>query len=251
MLELKSLKMVLILHNKFDVVKLNMEKDIRQIKSIYEKTGFLREQKENKEVEHLRKVLFSLTEDLDGKKILFIGCGDGEECVPYEKSGAKVYGIDISSSLITEAKLINHSGKFMVGDFRDLTINNSFDIVLSILSLHYSGDLKSSLSKVYSLLKPGGTCIIATTHPTHKMISYNNGNYFRKGKVWYTWKGVKRFNYFYLIEDYINGFAKSNLFITKMIEVFTPVEFRSKENKKNENPIFTIYKVRKPRTCQD
>lgn len=223
-----------------------MEKDIQQIESIYGSTKFPREQKENKEVKHLRKVLFSFSKDLQGKRILFVGCGDGVETIRYGASGAKIYGIDISPSLVTQARANNPLGKFMIGDFRNISIRNSFDIVISILSLHYAKDLDNSLSKIYSLLKPGEICLIATTHPTHKMITYNNGNYFRKGKVWYEWKGIKRFNYFYLIEDYINGFAKNNFQIEGMVEVFTPIEFRSKENKNNANPIFTIYKIKKP-----
>ncbi len=228
------------------VLKLNMDRDVKQIESIYGSNTFLSEQKENKEVKHLRRVFFSLTKDLHGKRILFIGCGDGEESIQYSKCGATAYGVDISPLLIAEAKKNNPLGKFMAGDFRNIAIKNSFDIVVSILSLHYSKDLNNSFSKIYTLLKPGGICLIATTHPTHKMVTYNNGNYFRKGKVWYEWKGLKRFNYFYLIEDYINGFAKSNFQIKEMLEVFTPVKFRSVENKNNENPIFTIYKIKKP-----
>lgn len=222
-----------------------MDREIRQIKEIYEDNRFLEEQKENKEVRHLRKVLFKLSGNLENKRTLFLGCGDGEECIPYFKRGAKIYGVDISKTLIENANT-KLSGNFLVMDFKNIKIQNSFDLIISILSIHYSGNLEDSLRKVYGLLRPGGTCLIATTHPAHKMTRYNNGNYFVRGKKWYSWQGIKRFNYLFLIEDYVNNFSKIGFSLERMSEVFTPPEYRSPENKGSEKPIFTVYKIKKP-----
>ena len=45
--------------------------------------------------------LIKILPDLEGKRILDLGCGSGERCVDYIKQGAvKVTGIDISEKML-------------------------------------------------------------------------------------------------------------------------------------------------------
>ena len=49
-----------------------------------------------------KPALFSLCPDLTDKKVLDLGCGYGENCREFSKSGAsKVVGIDISEKMLS------------------------------------------------------------------------------------------------------------------------------------------------------
>lgn len=57
-------------------------------------------------------VLFSLLPDLEGKRVLDLGCGSGERCMDYIKRGASdVTGIDISEKMLAVARNENSDKK--------------------------------------------------------------------------------------------------------------------------------------------
>jgi ubiquinone/menaquinone biosynthesis C-methylase UbiE len=93
------------------------------------------------------------------KKLLDIGCGTAFKIIPICNEFEKVYAIDISYSMLEQAK-INAQNKdiknFVVqyGDGKNLPFkDSSFDVVTAILS-------QWQASEIYRVLKPGGIAII-------------------------------------------------------------------------------------------
>lgn len=96
--------------------------------------------------------LISLLPDLEGKRILDLGCGSGERCMDYIKSGAaKVTGIDISEKMLEVAKSKNSDPKITyirmpMEDIGELT--ETFDVAISSLAFHYVEDFKGVVKNV-------------------------------------------------------------------------------------------------------
>ncbi|NVM04762.1 MAG: methyltransferase domain-containing protein [Candidatus Helarchaeota archaeon] len=58
--------------------------------------------------------------------ILDIGCGDGRHCKIIEENGGKAIGIDLSESMLKEAKKYYPKGNFQLIDMRKLNFDNDF-----------------------------------------------------------------------------------------------------------------------------
>jgi 2-polyprenyl-3-methyl-5-hydroxy-6-metoxy-1,4-benzoquinol methylase len=107
----------------------------------------------------------SFAEQLKGKRVLELGCGDGVNALSMAKLGAHVVAVDISSE---SARIVNEAAKELgmqnqveglAGDFTVLPFaNQSFDIIVGKAFLHHlTHELESEyIRKSASLLKPDG-----------------------------------------------------------------------------------------------
>ena len=176
----------------------------------------------------LQRKLMGLMGNMHGKRIFFAGCGDGRECVQAVKAGAIVYGMDISSSQIELARKNCPKANFTIGDFSKTNFKaQSFDYIFSYVSIMYKKDLTKPLLEFKRILKNNGAIILTVPHPIRKMMKYNKGNYFVRGRRFETWRGARRFNYYWLFGDYIDAFVASSLKLVKLIEP-KPIKENSK-----------------------
>jgi len=205
---------------------------------------YSKEQAKYKVIQDLRKKVYQLLGNIKNKKILFAGCGDGLECLPAIKKKAKVIGIDISKRAIETAKRNCPQGKFYVMDFERTNFpKNCFDIVVSILSIMYKKDIVPVLREFKRILKKKGFIIIVVPHPVRKMIKYNKLNYFVRGKKWEVWRGIRRFNYYRLIEDYFDAFLKAGLKVIKLKEPRPIKATKNTPNREINHPHFLIFQL--------
>lgn len=198
-----------------------MNNDAIEAKELSNKqaTTFSTNQSHYAPVQELKKNIFSYLGNLAGKKVLFIGCADGYECMPAIEQGAEVTGIDISDTLIEQAQSNYPQANFLVMDQESLTFaDKSFDLIISLFSVMYSQDLDAIYRGFGRVLKKGGRIVIAILHPIRKMMKYNGMNYFVKGKQYENWKGIARFNYYRLFEDYVNALEGTGLKLHKVME---------------------------------
>ncbi|WP_410014821.1 class I SAM-dependent methyltransferase [Sodalis sp. C49] len=108
---------------------------------------------------------------LSGKRIMDFGCGPGFYARWLIDNGAKeVFGYDISKGMLDHA--IYQEKKDGKGitflSHLDESLNNTFDIVLSIYVIPYINsleDLSTLFMSFASLLKPGGKLITLPLHP--------------------------------------------------------------------------------------
>jgi ubiquinone/menaquinone biosynthesis C-methylase UbiE len=108
---------------------------------------------------------FHLLGEVQGKRLLEYGCGDGLNTVVLTRRRADVISLDISDDLINVARrrvglsTPDSSVKFVVGSAHDLPIaDESIDIVFGMAILHHL-DLPASSAEVYRVLKKGGRAI--------------------------------------------------------------------------------------------
>ncbi len=93
-----------------------------------------------------------------GEKILDIGCGIGFYANYIAKTGAKTYGIDMSSEYIKQAKkYAKFKINFKVADANKLPFKNGFfDKVLMTEVLEHIPDYKKALTQLCRVLRKGG-----------------------------------------------------------------------------------------------
>jgi ubiquinone/menaquinone biosynthesis C-methylase UbiE len=107
----------------------------------------------------------SLLQPIQGKKILVLGCGLGEEVVYLAKKGASVYAVDISLEMINFTKKlaekyhVQKKVKLFHTSAEEIPFpKNSFDAVFACNLMHHI-QLKMGVKKVYQVLKKGGVVI--------------------------------------------------------------------------------------------
>lgn len=113
--------------------------------------------------------LSALFPPLQGKSVLDLGCGYGWHSKFSAEQGAeRVLGIDISHKMIQEAQRRN-SGSNII--YRICGIEeyeypeNTWDVVISNLALHYIEDIHQVYRNVYHTLKPNGIFLFNIEHP--------------------------------------------------------------------------------------
>jgi ubiquinone/menaquinone biosynthesis C-methylase UbiE len=120
---------------------------------------------------------------IDGKKLLDLGCGDGDDLCYYKKLGAKVFGIDASAELIKIAKNKLPKDYFEIGTFSSINFkNNYFDIVFSKYAIQTAKKINPIFKEVNRVLKSRGIFQILVVHPIRQFIEkkHKNKNYFKQ-----------------------------------------------------------------------
>ena len=108
--------------------------------------------------------------ELQGKKVLDLGCGYGWHCRYAAQMGAsQILGIDSSEKMIAKAAADNSDVqiRYEVCSIEEYDYpENFYDLVVSNLVLHYLEDLDSVYQNVYRTLKSGGCFLFNIEHPT-------------------------------------------------------------------------------------
>ncbi|MFB6158534.1 MAG: class I SAM-dependent methyltransferase [Candidatus Nanohalobium sp.] len=112
-----------------------------------------------------------IEQDLEGKKVLEMGCGAAQGGIAFAKKGAKVTGVDISEEQLEIAtELIDEHGvdiELHQGDIKDMeTIeSSSYDIVYSAYAFQWLKDIQAVFSEAHRALKSGGMFLFSLPHP--------------------------------------------------------------------------------------
>lgn len=101
--------------------------------------------------------------------MLDLGCGFGWHCRFAIENGAKLaVGVDISQNMLDEARSKTKSENIqyicMPIDDLDYT-DNSFDVIISSLALHYIQSFDYVLSKISKWISKGGEFVFSVEHP--------------------------------------------------------------------------------------
>lgn len=109
-----------------------------------------------------------------GASVLDVGCGVGRWSRLLASRGARVTGIDISPTMITEARRragtqgVGSHCRFLVQDLAALDAGEKFDLVLSVTVLQHILDpaaLRAALERMVAHLAAGGTLVLLEAAP--------------------------------------------------------------------------------------
>jgi SAM-dependent methyltransferase len=198
----------------------------------------LRDNPNNLNINLEKPALFALAPDLQGKSVLDLGCGYGENCSEFLNLGAsRVVGVDVSEKMIEVAKSETSGIEYLRADMNDLrSINGQFDVVFSSLALHYVEDFNKLCREVAGLLPIGGYFVFSQESPLNTArgndsdlprwtrndagvkLFYNLKDYDRVGYVEETWIVDKVGKYHRRYCDIVNALSGAGFFIEKMDE---------------------------------
>lgn len=165
--------------------------------------------------------------DISGRKLLEIGCGNGQSLMYNMQRGAnELWGIDISSNQLARARRILGDAAHLICSPMEADCGipvNYFDIVYSVYAIGWATDLSAVFQRISAYLKPGGIFVFSWSHPIHKCV--NQSMEFIKSYFDENWYDVpQEFCGGALrlcdrkLSTYINALTKAGLIIEEMHE---------------------------------
>lgn len=141
-----------------------------------------------------RPSLCALLPELQGKRVIDLGCGPGEYAAYLTSRGATVTAVDSSAEMISLVQ--QKPGKTINAYVQDLAqgvpdeADQSFDLAVSPLMIHYLEDPTSLFRDVKRILKPAGLFVFSTHHPFVDYQFSPSGNYFLTEKIVDEWDTI-------------------------------------------------------------
>ena len=134
-----------------------------------------------------RPAMLGLAGDVSGLQVLDLGCGAGHYAAELlDRGAAQVVGVEGSETLLRAAR--ERLGDRAVLHRHDLEeplaflADQSFDLAVMALVHHHIDAREQLLAEIRRVLRPGGTLLVSTTHPTSDW-TYFGGSYFADDRV--------------------------------------------------------------------
>lgn len=169
--------------------------------------------------------------DISGKKLLEIGCGNGQSLQYHgERNASELWAVDISERQIEKAaqylKSCGLSAKLICSPMEEECgiPTDYFDYVYSIYAIGWTTDLEGTFCRIASYLKKDGVFIFSWSHPIHRCVTEVNDRFvFNKSYFDEAWYPVAVDEGELLLADrkistYVNALAKAGFVIEQMIE---------------------------------
>ena len=202
---------------------------------------------------------------LQGKKVLDLGCGYGWHCKYAAQMGAtEILGIDSSQKMIAKAVADNSDDKIkykVCGVEEYIYPENTYDLVVSNLVLHYIENLANVYQKVYCTLKVGGYFLFNIEHPTftagvnEDWIYDENGkpkywpidNYYYTGERETNFLGQRVIKQHHTLTQILNPLIKCGFQIEAIEEAMPPADMMGMPGMCNEmrRPMMLLVKVKR------
>lgn len=192
-----------------------------------------RQRAENANVTLEKPIFDVLVGDLKDKRILDLGCGDGEFGVEAIDADCQSYvGLEASKQMVAVAQdnLKDTDAQIIETLLEDWTYPTAqFDLIVSRMTLHYVEDLEALFQQVHQSLTSGGRLVFSVVHPviTSSNKSAEAGglredwivdDYFVTGARKVHWMGDYVTQYHRAIEDYFRVMQKAGFLVEDLRE---------------------------------
>jgi SAM-dependent methyltransferase len=121
-------------------------------------------------VSYDRPTILAMAGDVRGKRVLDAGCASGSLTELLVERQAVVVGVDVNPRHVERAReRLAGRAELVIADISTpmpFLESSSFDIVVASLVLHYLADWRPTLREFARILRPGGSLLISTHHPT-------------------------------------------------------------------------------------
>lgn len=196
-------------------------------------------------------VVKELVGDVEGLRLLDIGCGPGAYFEHWLAAGAKVIGTDASTAMVELARerfgdrveVWHHDGS----DPMPFLASESIDVVVSALMIHYLEDPEPMLRDIHRVLTPRGRLIVSTTHPTTDW-ARKGGSYFEsrwESDVWSV--GVEVPYWRTPLDQIVADFTDAGFVIERLVEHRASDEFKAVDPEQHaelsERPGFIAFRL--------
>jgi ubiquinone/menaquinone biosynthesis C-methylase UbiE len=108
----------------------------------------------------------SLLPDLDGCRVLDVGCGEGHNTRLLRSSGADVTAFDVSPTFVRASRDADASIDHLVADATAIPfVDGTFDVVTAFMSVMDMPDPGAVLAEMARVVRRGGCVQFSITHP--------------------------------------------------------------------------------------
>lgn len=179
----------------------------------------------------------SLLPEIKGRNILDAGCAAGYYTEKLLKRGGYVTSLDFSPSMLKMTKLrIGDKARLVLADLNkplNMFNDESFDVILSSLALHYIEDWTSVLSEFNRILKKNGELIFSVHHPFMDYTVFNKENYFERSLIedmWESDKGKIKVEFYRRpLNEITESLYKAGFLIERLMEPLPTEEFKKRD----------------------
>ena len=210
----------------------------------------------------------ALLPNVDGKRVLDLGCGLGQLALHLAEQGAaKVVAVDLSERMLALAQTerahprITYRREALEHVMFD---SERFDLVVSSLAFHYVEDYRSLIRRIADWLAPGGTLVFSTEHPIYTARLPNHGwvtdaqgtrvawaiDHYgddgRRDEQWFV-EGVRK--YHRSMSTLLNGLVEAGLTIDRIEEPVPTndrVQRRPQDADEQRRPMFLLVRASRP-----
>ena len=171
--------------------------------------------------------LLDLLGDIDGRRVLDAGCGEGYLARALAARGARVTGIDLSARLVGLARARDPGGSidYQVADLSRPrpAAAGLFDAAACYLVLSDVRDYRGFAATRAASLAPGGRLVLALNNPYSAVTDRHVTDYFDHGAVSRyrgLWEiGIRACYHHRTLENYLDAFHAGGLRLVKLADV--------------------------------
>lgn len=196
-----------------------------------------------------------LPTDLRAKKVLDAGCAAGWYTEQLVNLGAEVIATDISPRMVEATKRrVGENAKVLCLDLEEKLPfeDDTFDVVISSLVLHYIKDWSKPFSEFHRIMKPNGRLFFSVHHPLMDIKLSASGDYFSNELIIDHWKREGKLIevpfYRRPLHEIVNE-TVAYFSLEKLIEPQPTIAFKEEESEKYEklmkNAHFMLVEARK------
>ena len=212
--------------------------------------------------------LLALLPDVDGRRVLDLGCGAGQLAHHLATRGAaEVVGVDLSERMLAlaRAEWAHQRVTYSRVAVEEIAFPPArFDLVVSSLVLHYVDDYQGLILRIAGWLAPGGVFVYSTEHPifTARLpgdgwVLDDAGRRTRWGLDRYADEGAREETWFVpgvrkvhrMLATLINGLLDAGLIVERVVEPM-PTEQWLRDHPlwqdERRRPMFLLVRARKP-----
>ena len=197
---------------------------------------------------------------------LDIGCGEGRFCRMLSPHGVAVTGLDPTPALLEAARARDPQGTYIEAPAERLPFPpETFDLVVSYLSLIDIPDIATAIPEMARVLKPGGALLIANLNSFNSACGdngwvkdwkgqpqhYRVDNYMDERSMWLDYRGIRIQNYHRPFSTYMQALLSTGLRLIHLDEPQpTPDAPPVRAAKYRRAPHFLVMEWVKPFTAE-
>lgn len=204
-----------------------------------------------------RPATISLLPDVKGKKVLDAACAAGWYTKWLLEKGASVIALDFSTNMIEMTKKrIGNKAEIIRADLNEplaFIKDESIDIVLSSLTLHYIKNWDVVMNEFNRILTKGGQFIFSVHHPFMDFTVFNKENYFLTELLddeWNTNNGKVEVQFYRRpLSEIITSVINAGFVIEKLLEPMPTEQFKIEQpnvyDRLTKKPQFLFIRAKK------
>ncbi len=189
----------------------------------------------------LDPLMLRLCGDVEGARVLDVGCGEGRFCRMLSERGAWCVGIDPTHELLAAARERGSMAPIR-GIAEGMPVRAaSFDLTVSYITLVDIAGYYEAIAEMARVLRPGGQLVVANIGFVSASQAPNGGwlrddagtalhvpidRYLSESHAMLEWAGIRLLNWHRPLSAYMSAYLGAGLILRDFLEPAPPEQFR-------------------------